>query len=196
MALDRYEYGGDRPNDVKPEQHQRHGGSGGDPPTARAALAEVRTRAQYYEARRAADCNSAPASDRQGSDTRGDHGGWVAVDAENRPPLDALRVTPERAKHILDGDANDSGGHRHGVGHPGKTEFPASWNDKKIMDNILDVAHRPDQAPTYQNWNGRWLARGKRDDVEIAVVITSDALIWSGWPRPGGPGVVKNPKEK
>jgi hypothetical protein len=77
MALDRYEYGGDGPNDVEPEQHQWHAGSGGDPPAARAEPAEVRTRAQYYEARRAADCNSAPASDSQraGSDTRGDHGG-------------------------------------------------------------------------------------------------------------------------
>jgi hypothetical protein len=99
----------------------------------------MRTRVQYYEARRAGDSSSAPASDSQGSHTRGDHGGWDAADAGNRPPLDALRVTPERIKHILDGDANDSGGHRHGVGNPGKTEFPASWNDKKIMDNILDV---------------------------------------------------------
>jgi hypothetical protein len=30
----------------------------------------------------------------------------------------------------------------------------------------------------------------------MSVVITSDGLIWSGWPRPGGPGVVKNPREK
>jgi len=194
MALDRYDDRADEPNDVKPERLQRHGGSGDDAPTSRAEPAEVRTRAECYEALRAADGKPDPASDSQRteSDTRI---GWDAVDAGNRPPLDALRVTPERTKHILDGDAFGGGGHRHGVGHPGKTEFPASWNDSKIMDNILDVAHRPDQPPIYQNWNGRWLARGTRDDVEIAVVITSDGLIWSGWPRPGGPGVVKNPQE-
>jgi len=197
MASDRYDDAGDGPNDVKPEQPQRHGGSGGDAPTSRAEPAEGRTRAEYYEVLRAADGKPAPASDTQSvrSDTRGDHAGWDAVDAGNRPPLDALRVTPERTKHILDGDAVGSGGHRHGVGHPGKTEFPASWTDQKIMDNILDVAHRPDQPPIHQNWNGRWLARGTRDDVEIAVVITNDGQIWSGWPRAGGPGVVKNPQE-
>ncbi len=197
MASDRHDDGRDGPNDVKPEQHQRRGASGGDAPTARAEPAEVRTRAECYEALRAADGKPVPASDSQRaeSDTRGVRAGWDAVDAGNRPPLDALRVTPERTKHILDGDATGSGGHRHGVGNPGKTEFPASWNDKKIMDNILDVAHRPDQPPIYQNWNGRWLARGTRDDVEIAVVITGDGLIWSSWPRPGGPGVAKNPQE-
>jgi hypothetical protein len=157
----------------------------------------MRTRAECYEALRSADGKPVSASDgqRAGSGTRRDRAGWDAVDAENRPPLDALRVTPERTRHILDGDGTNSGGHRHGVGNPGKTEFPASWDDKKIMDNILDVAQRPDQPPIHQNWNDRWLVRGRRDGVEIAVVIASDGLIWSGWPRPGGPGVITNPQE-
>ncbi len=199
MALDRYDDddGGNRPIDAKPEQRQWSGGSSGDAPAGRAEPAEGRTRAEYYEALRGADGKPVPANDSEPetSDTPGDHAGWDAVDAGNRPPLDAFRVTPERTKHILDGDANGSGGHRHGVGNPGKTEFPASWSDKKIVDNILDVAHRPDQTPIHQNWNDRWLARGTRDGVEIAVVITSDGIIWSGWPRLGSPGVVKNPQE-
>jgi hypothetical protein len=197
MALDRYDDGADGPADVKPEQQLRHGGSGGDALPARAELAEVRTRAEYYEALRAAAGQPVHASDAQrtSADAQRDHSGWDAVSARERPPLNELRASSERAKHILDGDATDNGGHRHGVGNPGKTEFPASRDDKKIMDNILDVARRPDQAPIYQHWNDRWLARGTRDDVEIAVVITSDGIIWSGWPRLGGPGVVKNPKE-
>jgi hypothetical protein len=199
MALDRYDNdGGDGPNDGKSEQRQWRGGSGGDAPTARAEPAEVRTRAEYYDALRSADGKPVPANDSQsaGSDTRKGHAGWDEVDTGNRPPLDALRVTPERTKHILDGDATGGGGHRHGVGNPGKTEFPANWDDRKIMDNILDVARRPDQPPIHQNWNERWLARGRRDDVEIAVVITSDGVIWSGWPRLGSPGVTKNPQEQ
>jgi hypothetical protein len=80
------------------------------------------------------------------------------------------------------------------VGNPGKTEFPASWDDKKIMDNVHDVARRPDHPPIYQTWNSRWLVRGTRDDVEVVVVIAGDGRIWSGWPRPGGPGVVRNPR--
>lgn len=197
MALDRsFDEGADRP-DVQPDQHLRRSASSGDAPAPRAEPAEHRSHAEYYEALRAADGKSADSADgrRAGVDARPDDSGWAAIDAKERPPLDALVVTPERAKHILDGDATDSGGHRHGTGNPGKTEFPASWDDKKIIDNILDVARRPDEPPTYQDWNGRWLAQGKRDEVEVVVVIAGDGRIWSGWPRAGGPGVVKNPKE-
>src|ERR1039457_302842 len=198
MALDRYEDGADGPRDVRPEQHRRHGGSAGDAPAARAEPAEPRTRAECYEALRAADSKPVHEPDNHDPD-KGDHGapdkqqdrsGWDTVDPGNRPPLDALRVTPERAGpfsavtrgggagigqggaipgsartppapraprlpsgpgwHILDGDASGRGGHRHGVGNPGKTEFPASWDDKKIMDNVHDIARRPDQPPIYQ----------------------------------------------
>ena len=115
------------------------------------------------------------------------------MDAEDRPALDTLRVTPERLTHVLDGDPA-GGGHRHGTGKPGKTEFPASWDDEKIADVLVDVARRPDQTPGHQGWNGRWVARGTRDDVEVVVVVAPDGRIWSGWPLPGGAGVVKNPE--
>ena len=196
MALDRsFDDGADRP-DVQPDQRLRHSASSGDASQARAELVEHRSHAEYYEALRAADGKSAESDDgrRARADACPDDSGWAAIDAKERPPLDALVVTPERAKHILDGDATDSGGHRHGTGNPGKTEFPASWDDKKIIDTILDVARRPDEPPIYQDW-GRWLALGKRYEVEVVVVIAGDGRIWSGWPRPGGPGVVRNPKE-
>src|ERR1017187_152739 len=85
-------------------------------------------------------------------------------------------------------------GHRHGVGNPSKTEFAASWEDNKIMENVQDKGGRHDQAPIYQAWISRWLARGTRDDVEVVVVVASDGRIWSGWPRPGSPGVGRNPR--
>ena len=118
------------------------------------------------------------------------------MDAGDRPADDRIRVSPERAAHILDGDSTrNGGGHRHGTGRPGKTEFPASWDDQKVLDTVLDVARRPDRPPVRQEWNGRWVARGTREDVEIAVVMASDGRIWTGWPLPGGAGVVKNPEE-
>ena len=128
------------------------------------------------------------------AEERTDRSGWDAVDSEKRPPLDAIRITPERMVHILDGDST-GGGHRHGTGKPGKTEFPAGWNDEKITNALLDVARRPDQQPGHQKWNDRWVARGTRDDVEVVVVISGDGRIWSGWPNPGGSGVIKNPEE-
>jgi hypothetical protein len=201
MALDRDDDGPDRLPDVTPERHRRPGGSAGDTPATRAEAVEPRTRAECYEALRAADGqptdgrdHGEAAADTRAAGTRQDRSGWDTVELGNRPPLDSLHVTPERATHILDGDRDGRGGHRRGVGHPGKTEFPASWDDQKIMDNVYDVARRPDQPPIYQAWNGRWLARGTRDDVEVVVVIAGDGRIWSGWPRPGGPGVVSNPR--
>jgi hypothetical protein len=186
MALDRpddeFEAG-----DARPEQHLP---PGGDVPAGRAGPAEPRTREEYYEALRAAD------GGQETADSGTDHSGWDAVDAADRPSVEAIRVSPERNTHILDGDGTEGGGgHRHGVGKPGKTEFPAAWDDKKIIGALLDVARRPDQPPKHQEWNDRWVARGTRDDVEVAVVIARDGQIWSGWPTPGSPGVVKNPKE-
>ena len=128
MALDRYDDGVDGWGEAKPEQRRRHGGSADDAPAAPAEPAEPRTRAECYEALRAADGGAVPGRDNHGvpGGTRSDRSGWDTVDPGQRPPLDALRVTPERSAHILDGDATGRGGHRHGVGNPGKTEFPAS----------------------------------------------------------------------
>ncbi|MGD0066738.1 MAG: hypothetical protein ABSB76_25235 [Streptosporangiaceae bacterium] len=164
MALDRYDDGPDRLPDVTPEQHRRPGGSAGDAPPTRAELAEPRTRAECYEALRVADGQPTDGRDHRGApadtgpaDTRQDRSGWDTVDPGNRPRLDALQVAPERAGHILEGEPGGGGGHRHGTGKPGKTEFPASWDDKKIINHVLDVSRRPDSMPVHQHWNDRWL---------------------------------------
>jgi hypothetical protein len=192
MALDRpYEDGA---GDALPERRADRDRPAADAARARAELAEPRSRAEYYEVLRAADGGSGhDGENRRPADAN--NSGWDEVEGNDRPPLDALRITPERATHILDGDADGSGGHRHGTGRPGKTEFPASWDDTKITDTVLDVARRPDRPPVQQEWNGRWVARGVRDDVDVVVVIAGDGRIWTCWPLPGGPGVVKNPKE-
>jgi Bacterial EndoU nuclease len=109
-------------------------------------------------------------------------------DHPDRPSLDSLRTTPERTKHILDGDSW-GGGHRHGTGKPGKTEFPAGWEDDKIIGNVRDVARAPDDPPVFQP-NHRWRVHGLRDGVGITVVVfpmggsgqrgrTPAARVWS-----------------
>jgi hypothetical protein len=196
MALDSsHDDGADKP-DVKPEQHLRPSGSGGDAATLRAEPAEQRSHAEYYEALRAADGGPADPDDGQpaAADTRTEGSGWDAVDEQERPSLDAVRVSPERTTHILDGDSH-GGGHRHGVGKPGKTEFPASWDDKKIIDTAVDVGSKPDKPPTHQDGNDTWLCAGTRDDVEVSVVIMRSGEILTSWPEEGGPGVVRNPKK-
>src|SRR6266566_2703073 len=190
MALDRpddeFEAG-----DARPEQHLP---PGGDIPAARAEPVEPRTREEYYEALRAADGGSADGHSRS-AEARTDHSGWDAVDAADRPSVEAIRVSPERTVHILDGDGIEGGGgHRHGVGKPGKTEFPASWDDEKIIANVLDVARRPDKPPTRQDWNDTWLCTGTRDNVDVSAVVERSGNILTGWPEEGSPGVVRNPR--
>ena len=161
--------------DSKPEKGRGHSGQDvGSPMNAQPA--EVRSRAEYYEELRATDKQMAAADGHS-----------------DRPPLDSVHVAPERAKHILDGD-RWGGGHRHGTGRPGKTEFPSGWDDEKIIGHVLDVARAPDDPPVFQA-NRRWRVHGHRDEVGITVIIQPDGRIWSAWPDAGSPGVVKNPRE-
>lgn len=175
MALDR-PYG----DDARGPSHEQ-------PLTAPAGPAEPRTRAEYYQALHGRDGKPVDAPGHGGS-------GWDKIDPQSRPSVEAVRVSPERRAHILDGDFT-GGGHRHGIGSPGKTEFPESWDDEKIVGNILDVAQRPDSPPVHQQWNHRWLCVGTRDDVEISVVVQRDGEIWTAWPEEGSPGVRRNPRK-
>ena len=128
-----------------------------------------------------------------GERPRGDSPG-VSVPADYTCASD-VKVTADRRTHILDGDQT-GGGHRHGTGEPGKTEFPAEWADDHIIDAVLAVAREPGQAPERQDWNDRWQVGGKHDGVEIVAIVESDGSIWTAWPREGSPGVVKNPIEE
>jgi hypothetical protein len=159
-----------------PERQRDHAdGLGGG-----ATLAEPRSRSEYYDAIRPDETRP-----RSGWDTA-----EVAADA-SKPSLDSILLNSERASHIIDGD-KWGGGHRHGTGRPGKTEFPAGWDDKKITGLVADVACVPDDGPVWQA-NKRWRARGVREDVTIYVIVRPDGKIWSAWPEEGGPGVVRNP---
>src|ERR1700759_445429 len=161
----------DRPDDDfddfdQPERHV----PGGDVPARRPAPPESRSREEYYEALRVASAGKAAddggeAVDDGGEAVDAERSGWDLVDAEDRPKAEDIRVTPERTTHILDGEPDGGGGHRHGGGKPGKTEFPASWDDKKIIDTVVDVVRRPDSPPVLQNRNNRWICSGTRDGV-------------------------------
>jgi len=169
----------DRPDDDfgSPERER----PAGDVPAARSEPVESRSRAEYYEVLRAADA---------------DRSGWDSVDAADRPKVEDIDVSAERTTHILDGEPGGGGGHRHGVGKPGKTEFPASWDDEKIINHVLDVVRRPDSAPVLQHQNNRWICTGTRDSVEVTAIVLRSGEIWTAWPEEGGPGVRRNPKKE
>ena len=182
----------DRPWDDEltelPEYSQPHANGADTGPE----ITETRTPAEYDRALRAIVDQQALAPDgtSQSADTGG-RSAWDDVEETRRPPLDAPRLPPERAAHILDGD-DTGGGHRHGTGVPDKSEFPANWDDDTILNAIIAVAHSPENV--HQQWNQRWKARGEVDNVLIDVIIDPDGTIWTAWPDESSPGVVRNPK--
>jgi RHS repeat-associated protein len=89
-------------------------------------------------------------------------------------------ASPQRRRHILDGDAT-GGGHRPGAGKPGKSEFPNGWSDDKIMHEISDVATDPKSA-TRAGRGGRTITGGTRDGVDIRVIQERNGDIVSGFP--------------
>jgi hypothetical protein len=163
-----------------------------DHPGGRTMLAESRDRSEYYDALEASRYHD---HDTAGDDIRPRSGWDTAEVAEHvdRPSPDSILVNAERTAHILDGD-RWGGGHRHGTGRPGKTEFLAGWDDKKVIGLVLDVARVPDGTPVLQP-NQRWRVHGDREGVTIYVIVQPDGRIWSAWPDEGSPGVIRNPKE-
>ena len=79
-------------------------------------------------------------------------------------------LTDAKARnHILEGDAT-GGGHRPGLGKPGKSEFPKGWSDEKILHEISDVATDPASKVT-PGRGGRFVIEGTRDGVDIRVIV-------------------------
>jgi hypothetical protein len=115
------------------------------------------------------------------------HAGWddpEVVDHPQRPDLSRLRLPADRREHVL-------ARHRSGAGWPGRTEFPSEWSDSKIANMVIDAAAHPGDAPVFRA-NARWAVRAEREGVAITVVVRPDGVIWTAYPRIGGPGVVKN----
>jgi hypothetical protein len=162
-----------------------------DIPALSGPVAETRERGAYYETLRTA------AGQRLTEQGLTEQGLTEQRPAEQRPAgrlaPDSIRLPPERARHILDGDSW-GGGHRHGTGRPGKAEFPASWDDERTIGHIMDVARHPDARPVWQP-NHRWRLQGERDAVAVTVIVKPDGGIWAAWPEAGSPGVTRNPSE-
>jgi hypothetical protein len=101
-------------------------------------------------------------------------------------------ASPERTRHILDGtvlpNGAFSGGHRAGTGFRGKSEFPASWSDSRVMHEISDVATDPSSTMSPGRRRGDLFATGSRDGVDIEVLIRRGE-IWTGYPT----NVLRNP---
>ena len=81
------------------------------------------------------------------------------------------RISRERQRHILDGDAT-GGGHGPGRGIPGKSEFPSRWSDRQVINYISDIIKDPRSRWTQQPGKPvRWRIEGRRNGVDIRVIV-------------------------
>jgi SPP1 gp7 family putative phage head morphogenesis protein len=120
-----------------------------------------------------------------------DVAGPDVVVMDNPHSVEGVSVPENRARHILDGD-DGGGGHRSGTGRPGKTEFPATWSDDRILDAVREVAgtgiaDRPARRP------GELVIVGEVEGVTIEVVVRPTGEVRTAYPV-RGTGVVRNPR--
>ncbi len=79
---------------------------------------------------------------------------------------DFVDLTEHRKEHILNR-------HRAGAGKPGKTEFPANWNDDQILQHVSDIATDSGATKGVGKWDSPYVI-GVRDGVEIRVGFYPD----------------------
>lgn len=100
--------------------------------------------------------------------------------------------------HILHGEGDGKrGGHLYGTNIEGKTEFPESWDQARVIDAIRQVMENPDWVAPPPNPRAMYLFGKTIDGVQVEV----GAYLVDGWkyvidrayPR-GGVGVTRNVK--
>lgn len=106
--------------------------------------------------------------------------GAVGSPSEVTTPAHVNLASPQRTIHILDGEAGGGGGHRY-PGNPGKTLFPRSWSDARIMHEVSDIVTDPALTWTrqgqgtgffYRSGNpARYFVVGERGGIQIKVVV-------------------------
>ncbi len=83
-----------------------------------------------------------------------------------------ITLTPERAQHILYGDAT-GGGHIYGANKPCKSEFPQDWDADEIIDTVTHIAAN-DNLPWQQESNGYYTAETTHENVKVRVVLGAE----------------------
>ena len=90
-------------------------------------------------------------------------------------------LTPERRRHILDGDPDGpGGGHRHGAGR-GKSEFPASWDDDLIITRVMQTARAP-QRGFWNTQHRSFNVTAEFDGVTVLVSVDSHGNVKTAFP--------------
>lgn len=103
-----------------------------------------------------------------------------------------LDLTPERRRHILDGDEyGNGGGHRYGTGRRCKSEFPAGWSDDDIIRRVMDTARNPESI-VWQPGRKTFVVTATHAGVVVTTIVKKHGAVVSGYPLKGR-GVRRNP---
>jgi len=87
--------------------------------------------------------------------------------------IGAPGLSDETKDHILIGDKSGGGGHKFGAGRDCKSEFPKSWDDAKIINNIKKVAAN-DNLKWKKQGNGYYAATQRVDGVRVRVILDKE----------------------
>lgn len=97
----------------------------------------------------------------------------VNISQERTQGSTSSQISEQRKTHILHGDRT-GGGHLYGTNKPCKSEFPRSWDEEEIINEINLIA-----ANDNLNWerkdNGYFVTEQKVGSVKIRVVKGRDA---------------------
>jgi hypothetical protein len=126
--------------------------------------------------------------------------GGSVWDLAPAPDREDIHLPDYRREAILHGHPDQDpweGGHLHGTGKPGVTEFPPDWDEEKIIDTALSVARDPERI----EWDDpaerpaaatlyppRWLAESHDGDLIIWASVRKNGEITDAWPDDPSPG--------
>lgn len=98
-------------------------------------------------------------------------------------------ASPGRTKHILQGDAT-GGGHKFGLSRilNGKSKFPPTWSEKRVMHAVSEVATSPNSTWTQQTGKAgakftkkgvpvKFKVDGEFDGVKIRAIVQGDDIV-------------------
>lgn len=86
----------------------------------------------------------------------------------------------------MDGDKY-GGGHRHGAGVPGKTEWPARWSDETARAHVSIAARFPERVihtPARGRRPEQWRCEREIDGVTVAAIVWPGGSVHTAFPLP------------
>jgi hypothetical protein len=116
------------------------------------------------------------------------------------PREEDIHLPDFRREAILHGHPDQDpyeGGHLHGTGKPGVSEFPPDWDEEKIIGTALGVARDPESIDWDDpaEWRGSatlhppcWLAESHEGDITVRVSVRKNGEITDAWPDGPDPG--------